>query len=92
MSDDPSPGELLGAFLADDDQGAVLASALVLIQTIPEAAFQEAVQRIRREQSVGPLLRPGNWTPGDSFRKARAWEALFAALVKVRGAIDGANA
>ena len=81
-----TPDQVWDAFLGAG-HGALFRSAMALMLMIPPDAFDDAVGRIERETTVGPLLNPSGYTDGRRFDNARDYVDVLAAAGRLRAVL-----
>lgn len=68
-------------------KGPLVRSALSILEIIPLEDFQEAVSKIGRVETVGPLIDPTAWVDGRRFDNAVKWRELLTRLVELKKAM-----
>lgn len=90
MSETEKPVELAmvwQAIMGDPAHGSAVRIALCLLQTVPIAAFRGAIDRIRREATVGPLLNPSAYLDGRRWKNAEQYLEILNAARLLRRAL-----
>lgn len=74
--------QVWGSFFGDECKGSLVRQALSLLvmSGVTPAECQEAVYRIEREVSIGPLLNPTAFLDGRRFDNAREYAETLRAL------------
>ena len=64
-------------------QAAGLQSALMMLSMIDPDLIRDAINRINRAETIGPLMDPTAWMDGDKFKGAQFWKDLLTDLLPV---------
>jgi hypothetical protein len=78
------------AIMRDEVHGMAVRQALAFLMMVPPEAFAEAINRIGRETSLGPLLDPTAYLDGRRFDNATDYAAVLNAAAKLRAELGRA--
>ncbi len=86
--EDMTPDDVWEALLGEGNGGPFFRSALALLSLVPPQAFADAVDRIGRETTLGPLLQPQNYLDGRRFDNARDYADVLRAAGHLRAVLE----
>ena len=67
-----------------DEHGGPFRAMLLLLYTFPPKVLQDAIDRINRETSIGPMLNPTAYLDNTRFNNAREYIDVLEAAIKLR--------
>lgn len=83
-----TPTDVWPAIMADHAQGLALHTILRILNEVPTDALIDAMNRIERETTIGPMTNPTAYLDGRRFDNARVYQTVLRHLAEIRGVME----